>query len=63
MAYYYAHNAKERGPEWDGDPTPRLIERQVSEPSKEKHSITKFSWIDDEEKFLIRIYVPFSAAT
>jgi len=58
-AYYYAHNSKERGPEWDGDPCPRLLERQVSEPTKERSFITRFSWLDDEKK--IRVYVPFDA--
>lgn len=56
-AYYYAHQLKGDGPLWDGDETPRLLERQVSQPTKTKHAITCYSWLDEGSK--IKIYIPF----
>lgn len=58
-AYYYAHQQKANGPQWDGDATPRLLERQVSSPAVSRHAITQYSWLDDDAK--VKIYIPFDA--
>ncbi|KAJ8604334.1 hypothetical protein CTAYLR_002506 [Chrysophaeum taylorii] len=55
-AYYYAHQLRANGPQWDGDATPRLIERGSSETTKPKSAITRYSWVDDDSK--IKVYVP-----
>lgn len=56
-AYYYAHELKASGPEWDGAAAPRLIERQRSEPAPTKQAITRYSWADADAK--VKVYIPF----
>jgi hypothetical protein len=63
-AYYYAHAHNAGGPKWDGDPTPRLLEKKLSTSSEDGSggssevvkSITKYAWADETSK--VKIYVP-----
>eukprot|EP00633_Aureoumbra_lagunensis_P002407 CAMPEP_0197301450 /NCGR_PEP_ID=MMETSP0890-20130614/50406_1 /TAXON_ID=44058 ORGANISM="Aureoumbra lagunensis, Strain CCMP1510" /NCGR_SAMPLE_ID=MMETSP0890 /ASSEMBLY_ACC=CAM_ASM_000533 /LENGTH=152 /DNA_ID=CAMNT_0042780749 /DNA_START=1127 /DNA_END=1582 /DNA_ORIENTATION=+ len=62
IAYYYAHGSPKNGPAWDGDPSPRLLERSSSSPKQKRlYPIARYSWIDENSK--IRIYVPFEPSS
>ncbi|KAJ1445119.1 hypothetical protein M885DRAFT_550930 [Pelagophyceae sp. CCMP2097] len=57
-SYYYAHTKKANGPQWDGDPTPKLIERRSPSESELvlRNAITQFAWSDEGAK--LRVYLP-----
>ena len=62
-AYYYAHAHNAAGPKWDGDPTPRLLEKKPSTAADDGSGgdvvkpIKKYQWADETSK--VKVYVPF----
>ena len=62
-AYYYAHDSKINGPEWDGKEEPRLlstISTESSESSRSCTSIREYSWGDGKK--IVTVYVDFEEA-
>jgi hypothetical protein len=59
-AYYYCHGHNADGPKWDGDPTPRLLEKKSTEGTETviiTKKITKFAYSDESNK--VKIYIAF----
>uniref|UniRef100_A0A7S2Y0T4 CS domain-containing protein n=1 Tax=Fibrocapsa japonica TaxID=94617 RepID=A0A7S2Y0T4_9STRA len=58
-SYYYAHGHNNDAPEWDGDPSPKLLASRKlldQKPVTQIEPIKTYSWADADSK--VKIYIP-----